>query len=136
MTGIGFKYSRVFLPGFTNGWVRRFPSERLEVFGKIEGAVGPHPSLGAGSRTPQLFKPSSSALAELEPQLSAPKGEEAKTRMHAALGAIKRYVHTQTLWGKVGMGAQRRQLAHCGLLQQTGQKCPDSKHYITARPAG
>ena len=38
MTGIGFEYSRVFLPSLRNGLVRRFPSRRFEVFGKVEGA--------------------------------------------------------------------------------------------------
>ena len=38
MTRLGFEYSRVFLPGLNNGLVRRFPSQRLEVFGKVEGA--------------------------------------------------------------------------------------------------
>ena len=37
--------------------------------------ASPHPHLGAGGETPPLFKPSSSALTELEPQPSAPKGE-------------------------------------------------------------
>jgi len=38
VTGIGFEYSRVFLPGLNNGLVGGFPSERLEVLGKIESA--------------------------------------------------------------------------------------------------
>ena len=38
MTGIGFEYSRVFLPRVNNGLVRRFPPERFEMLGKIESA--------------------------------------------------------------------------------------------------
>ena len=38
MTGIGFRYSRIFLPGLHNGLVRRFPFQRFEVLGKVEGA--------------------------------------------------------------------------------------------------
>jgi len=46
VTGIGFEYSRVFLPGLNNGLVGRFPSERLEVLGKIEGADEREGSVG------------------------------------------------------------------------------------------
>ena len=38
VTGIGFEYNRIFLPGFNNGLVGCFPSQRLKVFGKVEGA--------------------------------------------------------------------------------------------------
>ena len=38
MTGIGFEYSRVFLPSVNNGSVGRSPSQCFEVLGKIEGA--------------------------------------------------------------------------------------------------
>lgn len=48
VTGISFEYSRVFLPSIHNGLVRRFPSQRLQVFGKFEGAgVGQHMSAQA-----------------------------------------------------------------------------------------
>ena len=38
MTGIGFEHSQVFLPSVNIGLVRRFPSQRFEVLGKVENA--------------------------------------------------------------------------------------------------
>ena len=37
VTRVGFKYSRIFLPRLNKSLVRRFPSQRFEVLGKIEG---------------------------------------------------------------------------------------------------
>ena len=37
VTGIGFEYSRVFLPSIHNGLVGRFPSQCFEMFGKVKG---------------------------------------------------------------------------------------------------
>lgn len=48
VTGIGFESSRIFLPSFNNGLAGCFPSDRLEVFGKVEGAdEGEHMRLQA-----------------------------------------------------------------------------------------
>ena len=38
VTRVGFEYSRVFLPGIHNGLVGCFPSQGLEVSGKVKGA--------------------------------------------------------------------------------------------------
>ena len=37
VTRVGFKYSRIFLPSLNNGLIRRFPSQRFEVLGKVKG---------------------------------------------------------------------------------------------------
>ena len=37
VTRIGFEYSRIFLPSLNNGLIRRFPSQRFEVLGKVKG---------------------------------------------------------------------------------------------------
>ena len=37
MTRVGIENSRVFLPGFNNGLIRRFLSQGLEMFGKVKG---------------------------------------------------------------------------------------------------
>jgi hypothetical protein len=38
VTGVSLKYSRSFLPSFNNGLVGRFPSQALQMLGKVEGA--------------------------------------------------------------------------------------------------
>ena len=38
VTGIGFEYNQVFLPGLNNALLGRFPTERLQMLGKVEGA--------------------------------------------------------------------------------------------------
>ena len=38
VTGIGFEYNRVCLPGLNNALVGRFPPERLQMLGKVESA--------------------------------------------------------------------------------------------------
>ena len=40
VTRISLEYSWGFLPGVNNGLISQFPSGRLEVFGKVEGANG------------------------------------------------------------------------------------------------
>ena len=54
-------------------------------------AAGPHPIPGAGGETPPLFRLFSCALAQLEPQPSAPKveGETAKSCADKAQRAMK-----------------------------------------------
>ena len=48
MTGIGFKYSQVFLSSVNNSLVRRFPSQRFGMLEKIEGVYeGEHMSVQA-----------------------------------------------------------------------------------------
>ena len=37
VTRVGFKYSRIFLPRLNKSLVRRFPSQRFEVLGKVKG---------------------------------------------------------------------------------------------------
>ena len=37
MTRIGFEYSRIFFPRLNKSLVRRFPSQGLEVLGKVKG---------------------------------------------------------------------------------------------------
>ena len=38
VTRLGFEYSRGFLPGLNDCLLRRFPSQRLEVLGKVKSA--------------------------------------------------------------------------------------------------